>query len=106
VDGAQKGYRRRERARQLSELLPAFLSQIGGNFQSRGDELLTAWPEVIGPQLAPMTKVAGYAEGVLTVTVAHSTLLGLLRQEKMRLIQKLKERCPGAPLSEIRLRLG
>jgi predicted nucleic acid-binding Zn ribbon protein len=110
VSGEKPGQRRREwrqrNARQLNDLLPQFLAEIGGQYRSEGSEVAVAWPEVVGPQLAPMTRVVRYADGVLTISVAHSTLLGLLRQEKGRLVQKIRERCPMAPLNEIRFRLG
>jgi predicted nucleic acid-binding Zn ribbon protein len=93
--------------RHLRELLPTVLSKIGGVFQERGDLVLAAWPEMIGPQLASMTQAVSFNEGVLLVHVKNSTLYSLLSQnEKPRILKNLRERFPNTTIKNILFRLG
>ena len=103
-----KGYTGTERtSREIRDLLPAFLKEVGAAHQERPDLILAAWPKVIGESLQPMAKAVSFVSGVLTVKVANSTLYSLLSQhEKKRLLQVLRETFPGAAIKNIVFRLG
>jgi Dna[CI] antecedent, DciA len=91
----------------LKELLPSVLGKIGSAYQERPDLVLAAWPEIIGPKLAPMTEALSFVEGVLTVKVRHSTLYSLLRQyERDKLLRQLREKFPGTAIKRIAFRMG
>ena len=61
----------------VSDLLPQVLARIGDVYQDRPDLILSAWPEIIGQKLAPMTQAVSFVEGVLSVKVKNSTLHSL-----------------------------
>lgn len=68
---------------------------------------MAAWPDVVGPLLAPMTKVVSFVDGILTVKVKNSTLYSLLSQtEKARLIKNLRDKFPQTSIRTINFRLG
>lgn len=91
----------------MSDLLPAFLSQIGEVYKDRPDLILAAWPEVMGPRLAPMTKAVSYVDGVLVVKVKNSTLHSLLSQnDKPRILHSLRKKFPKADIRNIVFRIG
>lgn len=88
-------------------LLPLFLEEIGRKIDDRPDLVMAAWPEVIGPHLAALTKALSFMNGVLTVKVSNSTLFSLLSQnDKPRLIQNLRDKFPGTLIKTIFFRLG
>ena len=93
--------------RQMSDLLPRFLIQVGEKLQERPDLILQAWPQIVGAQLAPMTRATAFKEGVLWVDVNNSTLYSLLSQhERGRLLGSLRSRFPTTDIKNIVFRLG
>lgn len=91
----------------LRSLLPAFLKEVNENCHKRHDLIPLAWPEIIGEQLAPMTKAESFKEGTLYVKVFNSTLLSILtHREKSILLKKLKAKFPKTDIKEIRFQLG
>jgi hypothetical protein len=93
--------------RDIRKLLPFFLENLGKKFNDRPDLVMAAWPEVIGPQLAPMTQAVSFTEGILTIKVKNSTLYSLLNQnDKPRLIKNLRDKFPGTMIKTIFFRLG
>lgn len=92
--------------RLIGQLLPTFLQRIGERYGQKPQLLLEAWPTVIGPQLAPMTRALSFHEGVLTVAVSNSTLYSLLSQhDKPRIIQHLREKFPHTTIKTVVFRL-
>jgi hypothetical protein len=93
--------------KQLKDLLPKVLQEIGALHRDRPDLILLAWPEIIGEKLAPMTKAVVFDKGILTVKVSNSTLYSLLSQhERARLLVCLKQRFPAIEIKNIHFRLG
>lgn len=91
----------------MSELLPHALSAIGEVYNERPDLLLASWPDIIGPQLAPMTQAVSFNDGVLVVRVKNSTLHSLLSQnDKPRILNNLREKFPKMMIKNVLFRIG
>lgn len=91
----------------LKQLLPSVLSQIGRSHQDRPDLILAAWPSLIGDRLAPMTKAVSFVDGVLSVKVKNSSLLSLLAQHECnRLLKELRKKFPNVNIRDIRFSVG
>lgn len=88
--------------RDIRKLLPEALEKIGEKFQDQGSLVLEAWPEIIGKEIAPMTKAVSCEDGVLTVQVKNSTLHSLLSgQEKGRILFQVQKRFPYVKVQKI-----
>lgn len=93
-------------AKSIKELLPELLGKIQKNGEPV-ETLLSAWPSVIGPNLAKMTEAVSFIDGVLTVKVKSSTLYSLLSlHEKSKLLRKLQESFPKTQVRNIVFRIG
>jgi hypothetical protein len=93
--------------KQIRDLLPKVLEEIGARHKDRPDLIIQTWPEIIGDKLAPMTKAVAFEKGILTVKVSNSTLYSLLSQhERPRLLQCLKKRFPAIEIKNIYFRIG
>lgn len=91
----------------ISELLPKVLGRIEKVYSDRPDLILASWPEIIGPQLATMTRAISFGYGILLVKVSNSTLYSLLsRIERPKLLRRLQERFPTAYVKDIHFKLG
>ncbi|MDN3507689.1 MAG: DUF721 domain-containing protein [Simkaniaceae bacterium] len=91
----------------LSDLCGAVLGSLDERVKAAPWKVAEGWSEVVGEQVAGMTRVVGFEKGILTVCVSNSTLLSLLaRQEKGRLMVELKKRAPGVTIKDILFRLG
>ncbi len=94
-------------SKNLSHLLPQFLKQVGSIYQNRPDLVIAAWPEVIGLELAKMTRVLSFIDGVLIVTVKNATLFSLLSQnDRPRILKNLREKFPQTSIKTIIFRHG
>ncbi len=94
-------------SRSVRNMLPEFLNQVNKNCSLRPDLVPLAWPEILGDQLAPMTRAEVFKDGILYVIVFNSTLLSILsHRERHILLKKLKARFPKTDIKEIRFRLG
>ncbi len=86
----------------IKQLLPGVLEKLGKNYKDQGSLVIAAWTEVIGDNLAPMTRAISFENGTLTVQVKNSTLHSLLSgQEKERLLSLLKEKFPFTNIQKI-----
>ncbi len=93
--------------KQLKDLLPKVLGQIGDLHRDRPDLILIAWPQIIGEKLASMTKAVSFEKGILVVKVSNSTLYSLLSQhERGRLLKSLREKFPSVEIKNIYFRIG
>ena len=94
-------------AKTIKELLPEVLGKIQKNRVEPGENLIGAWPSIIGPNLAKMTEAVSFVDGVLTVKVKSSTLYSLLSlHEKPHLLRKLQENFPKTQVRNIMFRIG
>lgn len=82
-------------AKQLGDLLPEILSEIGHRCSDEKGAIFQFWMTLLGEKMAPLTEPLSWADGVLTVKVKSATLYSLLCQhEKARLLEKLRARFP------------
>lgn len=103
----EKADRTQVTTHRVGDLLTRFLEQLTKQQQIQGEQVLLAWPEVIGKQLAPMTRAVSFIDGVLFVKVQNATLYSLLSQyERPRLLAALKKRFPHAEIRALLFRIG
>jgi predicted nucleic acid-binding Zn ribbon protein len=70
-------------------------------------ELEAAWAEAVGEPGRRQTQVESLRRGVLSVTVAHPTLLEELASfQKPQLLASLRRTMGGTPIHDIRFRIG
>lgn len=87
---------------------------LGDLFAMRGlarvravGELEAAWADAVGEPGRDQTRVDGLRRGVLSVTVAHPTLLAELASfQKPTLLAALRRSMGGTPIHDIRFRVG
>ena len=94
-------------SKRIQELLPHVLGEIGKSYYDRGDLVMAASPEIIGPKFASMAKAISFVDGQLNVVVKNSTLFSLLtRHEKHRLLKSLQDKLPSTTIKNIFFRIG
>ncbi len=94
-------------AKTIREILPEVLSRIQKAGGMGISNVIEAWPAVIGPKMASMTRAVSFEKGVLIVLVRSSTLYSLLCQhEKPRLLCRLQEQFPKNQVRDIFFRIG
>ncbi|RUL85279.1 DUF721 domain-containing protein [Tautonia sociabilis] len=91
----------------LSEALGALFASRGYARTRAQGELEAAWEAAVGPEVAERTRLGGVRHGVLSVTVAHPTLLEELAAfRKPTILAALRRGAPGSPVRDIRFRVG
>ncbi len=91
----------------IRSLLPKVFNQISASFQDASPLVLSVWPSLVGPHLAPMTQAVSFHEGIMTIKVKNSSLYSLLSQhERPRLLKRLQQMFPHTPIKSIRFMIG
>ena len=91
----------------LGEILSRLFTARGWGRRQGRLHLERAWEETAGPKIATRTRVAGLRRGVLEIEVANAVLLQELAHfHKRRLLEQLRRRLPGTPLTDLRFRAG
>ena len=91
----------------LSEAIGSIFASRGYARQRAARELEEAWEAAVGPEHAGRTQLGGVRHGVLSVTVAHPTLLEELAAfRKPALLAALRRDAPSTPVHDLRFRVG
>ena len=91
----------------LGEILSRLFAARGWGRRQDRLRLEEAWAAAVGPQAAEQTRVAGLRRGVLEVIVGNAVLLQELAHfQKRRLLEQLRRRLPGTPVTDLRFRAG
>jgi predicted nucleic acid-binding Zn ribbon protein len=91
----------------LGEILSRLFTARGWGRRQGRLHLEKAWVEAVGPEHAAQTRVGNLRRGVLEVVVANAVLLQELAHfHKRRLLEQLRRRLPGTPLTDLRFRAG
>ena len=67
-------------------------------------DIITAWPDVVGPQIARVTDPQRLENGVLYVTVTTAPWRAELSMKRLELVEKLNTRVGVRVLNDIRFR--
>jgi predicted nucleic acid-binding Zn ribbon protein len=93
--------------RRLSDILGELFTVRGYSRLQARQELEAAWNAAVGQPLCRQTRLGEVRRGVLSVTVAHSTLLGELAAfRKQLLLGRLRAGAPASTIHDIRFRVG
>jgi predicted nucleic acid-binding Zn ribbon protein len=91
----------------LGEVLSRLFAARGWGRRQGRLHLEKAWAEAAGPEYALHTRPAALRRGVLEVVVDNAVLLQELAHfHKRRLLEQLRRRLPGTPLTDLRFRAG
>ncbi|HEY4831250.1 MAG TPA: DUF721 domain-containing protein [Waddliaceae bacterium] len=92
---------------QVKDLLFSVMSHLHKIHETRGDLILSTWPEIVGEKIALFTQAISFSEGYLTVRVKNSTLYSLLTQnDKPKLLLALRAKFPSVTIKDIYFRMG
>jgi predicted nucleic acid-binding Zn ribbon protein len=91
----------------LSEILSRLFTARGWGRRQNRIQLEQAWTEAAGADIAAHTWPGALRRGVLEVLVDNAVLLQELAHfHKRRLLEQLRQRLPGTPLTDLRFRAG
>ena len=91
----------------LREILARlFVARGWGRRQGRL-HLEQAWADAVGPKHASQTRVLGLKRGILEVEVNGAILLQeLAHYHKRKVLERMRERLPNHPLTDVKFRAG
>ena len=91
----------------IGEIVSRLFAARGWGRRQDRLHLERAWAEAAGPEYAAQTRVAGLRRNVLEVVVGNAVLLQELAHfHKRRLLEALRGKLPGTPLTDLRFRAG
>ena len=85
----------------VDEVLAGVLEKHGVQKQVRRIEVLELWPEIVGEQLARVTRVRGLDEDALFVEVRSSAWLMELSMMKEGFLERVNTRLSESPIEKI-----
>lgn len=90
----------------VTEVLPDVVKDLGIEEEVWQNELLAAWPDLVGKALAARTRPGRADHGTLVVFVSHSVWLNeLSRYGKQQMLKKLQDRFGRQRVRSLRLQL-
>jgi predicted nucleic acid-binding Zn ribbon protein len=91
----------------LGEILSRLFTARGWGRRQDRLHLERAWADVAGAEFGAQTRVGTLRRGVLEVVVGNAVLLQeLVHYHKRRLLEQMRRRLPGTPLTDLRFRAG
>ena len=91
----------------LGEILSRLFTARGWGRRQGRLHLERAWAGAAGPEHAAHTRVGALRRGVLEVVADNAVLLQELAHfHKRRLLEQLRRRLPGTPVTDLRFRAG
>lgn len=95
------------RLQSISSLLPEVLEKMEARAKQNPQQVLSAWPGIVGKTIANKTRAQRFVSGILYVYVVHSTLHSLLvEHEKPRLLELLRAQFPSVEIRDLVFRIG
>ena len=85
----------------VDSVLAGVLEKAGVRKQVERIGVLESWPEIVGEQLARVTRVKGLDEDALFVEVRSSAWLMELSMMKDDFLERVNERLGGEPIEKI-----
>lgn len=90
----------------LDQVMPEVVKDLGIEADLWQNELVEAWPELVGEQLATKTRPDRVLNGTLVVFVTHSVWLNeLSRYGKKQMLDRVQDRFGRQRVRSIRLQL-
>lgn len=91
----------------VKNILPNFNQNLEKKYFENPNLIIKSWPEIIGKNLADMTKVLCFKNNILYVLVKSSTLYSILKtQEKKRLLSLLQNKFSKDTIRNIIFKIG
>jgi len=91
----------------INDALQTYLKTSGIEFLLKNQKVCEAWQKIVGPEIAPQTRIAGFDRGVLTVEVASSSLYAELSSFHLQaLVEAMQREMKSKRVRKIKLRLG
>jgi len=85
----------------VGTLLAEVLARHGVREQVRRMEVLELWPEIVGAELAKVTRARGVEDATLFVGVRSSAWLMELNMMKRDFLERINERVEDAPFERV-----
>ena len=85
----------------LDGVLPGVLEKLGVSRQIKRMEVLELWPEIVGDQLAEVTRAKGVSDATLFVEVRNSAWLMELSMMREDFLERVNARLGDVPLERI-----
>ncbi len=90
----------------LDGVLHKLMSSMGLARRWYGWQVVVTWPEIVGPQLAEVSRALRFAEGVLTVVVEKDVWRQELEMQMDDILARVHEHPGGKVVDRIVLKAG
>jgi len=90
----------------LGNVIDQLLVSLGQGRKYHGWRMVELWPEIVGPEIAVISRAVGYSEGVLTVVVKQDAWRQELEMQLEHILRKIHATAGGDAVEKIVLRAG
>ena len=90
----------------LNGLIDRLMSSLGLSRQYKGWQVVSQWPEIVGEEIASVTRAHRFCDGVLTVLVEKDVWRQELEMQQDEILKKIRARSGGRVVEKIVLRAG
>lgn len=90
----------------LGDLIESLVSKLGQSGKFYGWRVVAKWPEIVGPEIAGVSKAVKFSEGVLTIVVEKDVWRQELEMQIEKILDKIRRQRGGRVVEKIVLKAG
>lgn len=100
-------HRSRTTIKPVSQYLAKYLRRVQISLSNQVPSIIRHWEDIVGEDLASMSKVIGIRDQVLLISVANSSIYAILQRQdkKDAILTKVRQCVPSAKIKKIQFLL-
>jgi predicted nucleic acid-binding Zn ribbon protein len=90
----------------LGRLLEKIIGALGIQDKFHGWQIVSRWPDIVGPEIARQSRAVRFVDGILTVVVEKDAWRQELEMQRESILDKIRALPGGKAVKKIVLRAG
>jgi predicted nucleic acid-binding Zn ribbon protein len=90
----------------LGDLIEKMVASLGQSGRFYGWRMVAEWPQIVGPEIAKISRAVRFSEGVLTVVVEKDVWRQELEMQLDEILTRIWSRPGGKAVQKVVLRAG
>ena len=90
----------------LGRVIESLIASMGQSDKYYGWRIVAQWPDIVGPEIARVSKAVRFSEGILTVVVEKDVWRQELEMQLDKIFTKVKSQPGGQVVNKIVLKAG
>lgn len=95
-----------QRPARLGELIEKVVASLGQAGKFHGWRMVSLWPEIVGPEIAGVSRAIRFSEGIMTIVVEKDVWRQELEMQRDKILARIRLHSGGKAVKKIVFRAG